>query len=120
MKLLTTNTSVVHLEVLKGLLEANGIPAVVNGANTASMISPFLMTEPSLWVYIDEQAEEAEKLMLDPDYEVQHKVDVDEFYRIATDAGDSAEQVNNTLINWAVGFSLLMIALILLPRIFGD
>ena len=46
--MLTKSTDIVHLQVLKNLLEANGIPAVIKGENTARMISPFLMTEPTL------------------------------------------------------------------------
>ena len=55
MKLVTKSTDVNYLHILKDLLEANGIPAVIKGENTARMITPFLMTEPSLWVYLEDQ-----------------------------------------------------------------
>ena len=120
MKLLTKSTDIVHLQVLKNLLEANGIPAVIKGENTARMISPFLMTEPTLWVYIDEQEAEAEKLILDPTYEVVNQVDVDEFYRLTRDVSENPKQMYDTLLNWAVGFGLVAVALILLPKLFGE
>ena len=117
MKFLTKSTDIVHLQVLKDLLEANGIPAVIKGKNTARMISPFLMTEPSLWVYLDEQEAEAEKLILDPSYEVENKIDVDEFYRLTKDVSENPKQLYDTLLNWAIGFGLIMAALILLPKL---
>ncbi len=120
MKFLTKSTDIVHLQLLKDLLEANGIPAIVKGENTARMVSPFLMTEPSLWVYLDEQGAEAEKLILDPTYEVENKVDVDEFYRLTSEVSENPKQLYNTLLNWVVGFGVVLIALILLPKLFGE
>lgn len=117
MKFLTKSTDIIHLHMLKDLLEANGIPAVVKGENTARMISPFLMTEPSLWVYLDEQGAEAEKLILDPSYEVENGIDVDEFYRLTKDVSENPKHMYNTLLNWVVGFGFAMIALILLLRL---
>ena len=119
MKYLTKSTDIIHLQVLKDLLEANGIPAVIKGENTARMVSPFLMTEPSLWVFLDEQWAEAEKLILDPDYEVRNRVDVDEFYRVTRDASENPKHMYDTVLNWVMVFSVLMIALILLPKMFG-
>ena len=120
MKFLTKSTDIIHLQILKDLLEANGIPAVIKGDNTARMISPFLMTEPSLWVYLDEQGEEAEKLILDPTYEVENKIDVAEFYRLTEDVAENPKQTYDMLLNWAVGIGVVMIALILLPKLLGD
>lgn len=119
MKFLTKSTDLVHLYVLRDLLEANGIPAVIKGENTARMISPFLMTEPSLWVYLDEQAGEAEKLILDPTYEVEHRIDVDEFHRLTLEASENPNELYTTLLNWAAGLIVVMVALILLPKLFG-
>ena len=119
MKFLTKSTDIVHLHLLKDLLEANGIPAVVKGENTARMVSPFLMTEPSLWVYLDEQVAEAEKLILDPSYEVENRIDVDEFYRLTREVSKNPKQLYGTLLNWAVSFGAAMIALILLLRLFA-
>ena len=114
MKFLTKSNDLTHLHGLRILLEANGIPAVVSGENTARMVSPFLMTEPSLWIYIDEQAAEAEKLILDPDYEVQGGIDVEEFYRLTEDVSKNPKQLYETLLNWAIGLVLLLVAIILL------
>ena len=108
MKFLTKSTDIVHLQLLRDLLEANGIPAIVKGGDTARMVSPFLMTEPSLWVYLDEQEAEADKLILDPTYEVENKVDVDEFYRLTSEVSENPKQLFNTLLNWVVGFGVVL------------
>jgi hypothetical protein len=120
MKFITKSTDIVHLQILKDLLEANGIPAIVKGENTARMISPFLITEPSLWVYLDEQESDAEKLILDPSYEVANKIDVEEFYRLTKDVSENPKKLHDTLLNWTVGLVVVMIALILLPKLFGE
>jgi len=80
MKLVIKNTDTFYLYSLKDLLEANGIPAIVQGENTARMVTPFMLTEPSLWVYFDQQQVEAIKLIGNPEYEVEDKIDVTEFY----------------------------------------
>lgn len=120
MKFLTKSTDIVYLHLTKNLLEANGIPAIVKGENTARMVSPFLMTEPSLWVYLDEQEAEAQKLILDPSYEVENKIDVAEFYRLTSEVSENPNQLYNTLLNWVAGFGVFVIALILLSMLFGD
>ena len=111
MKFLTKSTDIVHLHVLKDLLEANGIPAVIKGENTARMLSPFLMTEPSLWVYLDEQQIEAEKLILDPEYVVENKIDVSEFYSVTREASENPKQLYDALLNWVVGFGVILFVL---------
>ena len=117
MKYLTKSTDIIHLYVLKDLLEANGIPAVIKGENTARTISPFLMSEPTLWVYVDEQAAEAEKLILDPDYEVQNKIDVQEFYELTNDAAEDPKRLYDTMLNWLVLAGFVFAAVIILFRV---
>ena len=118
MRFLTKSTDIVHLHILKDLLEANGIPAVIKGENTARVISPFLMTEPTLWVYLDEQYFEAEKLILDPNYEVENKVDVNEFYSVTREVSENPKQLNDALLNWVVGFGVVLIAVLLITTFF--
>jgi hypothetical protein len=114
MKLLTKSTDINHLYILKDLLEANGIPAMLKGENTARMITPFLMTEPSLWVYLDDQLDEAEALILDPDYEVENGIDMNEFHNATREISSNPKQLNEALINLAVRFSAILFVLFLL------
>ncbi|MDB4409760.1 DUF2007 domain-containing protein [Gammaproteobacteria bacterium] len=109
MKLVMKSVDASRLHVLKDLLETNGIPALINGENTARIITPFLMTEPALWVYLDEQLEEALQLIRDPDYEVVNKVDMDEFNSIADSITDKPESLNKALLY--LGFTMAVVLL---------
>jgi hypothetical protein len=111
MKLVTKSTDIIRLHLLKDLLEANGIPAVVKGENTARMISPFLMTEPGLWVFLDEQLIEAEKVILDPNHEVENKIDVNEFYSATREVSENPKQLHDALLNWIVGLGVFLLVL---------
>ena len=114
MNLVTKSTDVNYLHTLKGLLEGNGIPAVVNGENTARMVTPFVMTEPGLWVYIDEQVDEAIKLVSDPDYQVVNKVDVNEFYAITSKVTNNPGNLNTVLVNLGIFMGLIILGMFVL------
>lgn len=118
MNLVTKSTDVLYLHGLKDFLEANGIPAVVNGENTARMITPFMMTAPSLWVYLDHQADEAKILVSDPDYVVINKVDIDEFYEIARKVSDDPKFLNTALIHFGIVMSLILLGMCILLGVF--
>ena len=105
-----------QLHVLKDLLETNGIPALINGENTARIITPFLMTEPSLWVYLDEQRDEALRLIEDPDYEVVNKVDMTEFYKVADTVTDKPESLNTALVYLAATMAVVLLGLFVLVK----
>ena len=117
MKLITKSIDASQLHVLKELLEANGIPALINGENTARMITPFLMTEPSLWVYLDEQRDEALRLIEDPDYEVANKADMVEFYKIADTITDKPQSLNTTLVYLGTTMAVGLLVLIAVVKV---
>jgi hypothetical protein len=98
-------------------LETNGIPALINGENTARMITPFLMTEPSLWVYLDEQRDEALRLIEDPDYEVVNKVDMIEFYKVADTITDKPESLNTALVYLGATMAVVLLGLFVLVQV---
>lgn len=117
MKLVTKSLDASQLHVLKDLLETNGIPALINGENTARMITPFLMTEPSLWVYLDEQRDEALRLIQDPDYEVVNKVDMIEFYKVADAVADKPDSMSTALVYLGVTMALVLLGLFVLVKV---
>ncbi len=119
MKLLTKNSDTSYLYALKGILEANGIPATISGENTARMITPFLMTQPVLWVYLDEQLDEALKLINDHEYTVINRVDIDEFYEINKDIINDSSTMNSiyislglTVFGWLFGAFVVFLILV--------
>lgn len=116
MKLITKNIDTHYLYTLKALLEDNGVPAVINGENTARMITPFL-TQPGLWIYLDEQEDEAIKLLNDHDYIVKHPVDVDAFYESNKNITNGGPGLNNVLIKLGLWFFSLLAGLFILLRV---
>jgi hypothetical protein len=117
MKLVTKSTDSSYLHVLKELLEANGIPAFIKGENTARVITPFIMTEPSLWIYLDEQIDEALKLVENPDYEVRNKVDMDRFHEVARNITDKPANLNKALIDLGFTMGLILLAMLVLIKL---
>jgi len=117
MKRLIKSIDTSQLHVLKELLESNGIPALINGENTARAITPFLMTEPSLWVYLDEQFDEALKLLQDSDYEVVNKVDMEEFHAVADNIAAHPSSLNAVLVYLGVTMGLVLLGLVVLFKV---
>lgn len=113
MKLVIKNTDTFYLHSLKDLLEANGIPAMVQGENTARMVTPFMLTEPSLWVYFDQQQVEAMKLIDNPEYEVENKIDIDEFYNEKNKLNPNDALIHSVLTLFGVIAGLYLIIKIL-------
>ena len=119
MKLVTKSPDLAYLYNLKELLEANGIPAAIKGDNTARIMPPVSVMEPSLWVYLEEQYSEADKLILDPDYEVKHKVDVENFYRSTREISEDPKMLNQALLNLGVGLAAILFLAFLLLKWLG-
>jgi hypothetical protein len=116
MKLVKKGADASHLHILKDLLESNGIPAFINGENTARVMTPFIMTEPGLWIYLDEQFDEALKLLKDPDYEVRNRVNMEQFYGEARKITGQPERLNNALVDLAFTMGLVVLALLVLIK----
>jgi len=118
MKMLTRDSSVDYLNSLKQRLEENGIPAVIQGKETARMIIPAFMLEPTLWVFLDGQYEDAAKLIMDPDHQVTTGIDVAAFYENQPDQQELNAAVNNTLGNMAAYVVLFIILVFVVTRVF--
>ncbi|MET0064751.1 MAG: DUF2007 domain-containing protein [Candidatus Thiodiazotropha sp.] len=116
MKLVTKNNDTNTLYTLKGLLEENGIPAFVTDEHAVRMVNPILFSGASLWVYVNEQWEDAMVLLEHPDHEVANPLDVDRFY--ATLQADETPLRNKALLRlfgvvlmWVLGLLLLVMLL---------
>jgi hypothetical protein len=111
MKMLTKDGSMEDLQELKQRLEENGIPAFIQGADTARMIIPVFLLRPTLWIYIDEQLEDAEQLMGNPGHIVRHGVDVEEFYNLQPSEGEQRKALNKVLIQALLFLLALMVGI---------
>ncbi len=115
--MLARNGDIQYLRSLKQRLEENGIPASIQGEETARMLVPNVAFEPTLWIYLDEQYEEAEALLEDPDYVVINKIDVTEFYENLPSEEEQRSAVTNAFLHlgWVAG--LIVLGLLLLIKI---
>ena len=94
---------------IKVLLEANGIPAALSGEFTFGVMSIGIPKVIGVWVYLDSQADEAERLIRNPEYEVTRPVDVEDFYRFS----DSSEVKERVLSQMLKGTVLALVGLLL-------
>ncbi|MCU7850876.1 MAG: DUF2007 domain-containing protein [Candidatus Thiodiazotropha sp. (ex Monitilora ramsayi)] len=118
MKMLTRNSNIFYLESLKERLEANGIPTVIQGTETARMIIPRFLLEPTLWVYLDGQLEDALKLIDDPDHEVTTGIDIADFYTKQPSEDDLRAEVTHTIGNIFAIVLFVALVVFVLTKIF--
>jgi hypothetical protein len=100
---------------IKIMLEANGIPAALTGEFMFGVMSVGIPQVVGVWVYLDRQAEDARRLLEDPEHMVTDPVDVAEFYRISEDAARQA-MLNRMLrfVLWTLMGMLALIGLLVL------
>ena len=116
MKLIISDADNSYLEAMKALLETNGIPAFINGKNT-SRIMPFIITKASLWVHLDEQANEALLLINNHKYEVKNKADMNEYYKIKNEFKSNPNNLNSALGSLAIFMGTIMLGMFILTKL---
>lgn len=116
MKRVIKGTDTDNPYILKSLLESNGIPVFISGEG-AGRVLPFLLSKPDLWIYLDEQYDEALALIQDPDYEVMNKVDVEAFYELAHDPSPIGLSTTGVFVRLAVYLALIIAVLLLAIRL---
>mgnify|MGYP000163892191 FL=1 len=102
-----------ELIALRDLLEANGIPAMIQSDDTGRMLTPFLTRGQSLWIYIDNQEDEARALLEDPEHVVANPVDVEAFYELTRDIRDDPSVMNRVMIHLGITVGLILILMLL-------
>lgn len=114
MKLLTRSMRHGELIALRDLLEANGIPAMIQSDDTGRMLTPLVTRGQSLWVYIDDQADEARALLDNPEHVVANPVDVEAFYASTRDVRDDPAVMNRVLIRLGLTVGLILLGMLLI------
>lgn len=99
---------------LRDLLEANGIPAMIQSDDTGRMLTPLVTRGQSLWVYIDDQADEARALLDNPEHVVANPVDVEAFYASTRDIRDDPAVMNRVLIRLGLTVGLILLGMLLI------
>lgn len=117
MKMLTRSGEKEHLISLKERLEDNGIPAVIQGEETARMTIPRFLLEPTLWIYIDDQLEDAVKLIDDPNHIVSTGIDIDLFYETALSETAQKKALNEGLKHIAIYIGAIIIGMFFIIKV---
>jgi len=115
--MLTRDSNKQYLESLKNRLEDNGIPAVIQGDDTARMTIKRFLLEPTLWVYLDEQFDDAVKLMMNPEHYVRKKVNVHEFYTSQPTEHEQNKLLNEALVHLGLFMGVIMLGMFLFIKI---
>ena len=115
--MLTRDGDKQYLLSLKERLEENGIPAVIQGEDTARMTIPAFLLEPTLWVYLDEQFEDAVQLINNPDYQVTSAIDVEEFYSREASPEHNESELNKALMDLALFTVFIMVVMFLFTKV---
>lgn len=120
MKLISKHPDTAYLEEMRQRLESRGIPAVVQGQSMARLLVPVGATEPTLWVYLPYQEDDAKALLDNPEHMVEQPVDVDEFY-LLTQSDMAQDQLRSAALKkmLTISFGLLaaLVAGIVLLRV---
>ncbi|MEJ1297225.1 MAG: hypothetical protein RPU64_16995 [Candidatus Sedimenticola sp. (ex Thyasira tokunagai)] len=114
MKMLTRDSDTHYLNDLRWRLERNGIPAVVQGEDTARMIIPRFGFQPTLWVYFDEQYHEAVQLIENPEYIVKAPIDMDEFKKMQPRGHQKRNELNAALIHLLLYIGAILLGIVVL------
>ena len=117
MKMIARDGSNLHLLELKERLEDNGIPAVIHGENTARMFIPFFLFQPTLWIYLDEQYEDASQLIVNSEHTVKTKINVEAFYKEQPNEVEQRNELNAALIHLALFVGLLMAGMFIFVKV---
>lgn len=117
MKMLTRDEDKNYLISLKERLEDNGIPAVIQGDNVSRMIVPSFLLEPTLWIYIDEQFDDAVKLMDNPDHVVTSGIDMESFQKNVLSESAQKDALNKGLIQLALYTGAIMLGMYIFIKV---
>ncbi len=117
MKMLTRDSDHQYLIELKNRLEENGIPSVIQGENTARMIIPFFLLQPTLWVCVDKQFEDAVQLMDNPNHVVNLKIDMEEFYKVQPTEAQKANELNAALLHLLLFMGAIMLGIFVFIKV---
>ncbi len=110
--MLTRDSDRQYLLDMQERLEKNGIPAIIQGENTARVIIPFFLLQPTLWVCIDEQFRDAVQLMDNPDHVVTEKIDMEAFYELKPSVEQSTNDRNAALLHLLLFIGAIMLGML--------
>jgi hypothetical protein len=95
MKILFHTTDKSEAMNTKQALELNGIPVFIGGENSGPMLGVIIADRFTLWVYLDDQYEDAKKFIENDEHVISSAIDVEEFYQFVED-----QKSRNSRFGW--------------------
>lgn len=104
---------------IKSRLEEKGIPASLAGEHVHDLHWKHIPKVLGVWIYINEQLPDAKRLIENPNHQVVHPVNVEEFYRLTNDPKNK-EAMSRILVRqlmWALGALLAVAAVYVIYKV---
>ena len=114
MKLLYRANSLEEANESKAILELAGIPVMISGENFSGLRLPFFPNNLGVFIYLDEQYNDAQKVIADPNYMAESAIDVEDFYQLLESA-EFRHNVNTgylAIFSWLIG-TIIVAAVVL-------
>lgn len=111
MKLVYRANGLEEANEIKNLLENAGIPAMISGENFSALRIPFFPNNLGVFIYLDDQYNDAMQLMADPEYTPETLVDVEQFYQLM-ESNEFRHKLNQRYLkvfSWLFAVVLLLI-----------
>ena len=106
---------------IKTRLESAGIPVMLSNEHFSALRLPFFPANLGVFIYLDEQYNDARKVLSDPEYLPGSAIDIERFYQLL-DSDEFRHNVNSSymvILVWAISLILVaMLVLFFLYRIF--
>ena len=114
MKLLYHASDLEEASQLKATLETAGIPAMISGENFSSLRIPLFPDNHGVFIYLDEQYNDALRLISDPGYIPETAIDVEQFYELM-DSETVRRNINKgylVILGWVLVILILLFMLL--------
>lgn len=112
MELVYTTSSLDEANQIKDKLESAGIPVMISGENVSRIQLPFLSNNLAVFIYINNQYDDAMALIKDEQHQVTSAVDVDAFYKVI-ESTEMKRYLNSKTNQMIIGLFLFVIFILL-------
>lgn len=112
MELVYTTSSADEANEIKNRLENAGIPVMISGENVSRIQLPFLSNNLGVFIYINNQYDDAMALIKDNNHKVTSSIDVDAFYKVV-ESKEMKRYLDNKTNQMIAGLFLVVMFILL-------
>ena len=111
MELVYTTSSLEEANQIKNRLEEAGIPIMIAGENVTRIRLPFLSSNLGLFIYINNQYDDAMALINNVNHKVTTAIDVDAFYQVV-ESNEMKQYLDKKTNQLIIGLFLVSVVII--------